>query len=292
MPLVPDSAMLHTETVANQERGCESPPDDERSLPMRTVCERPTHHPYPNVSEFVADFSEETPSAPEATFNPFDPPPPRERRLPALRDRTAIKLALGMNGTSEHRFDLDLDGTDSVCPISGHHGIAQLELANNLTDLCIACDCFGPWFQRCLADAYWSHRTGRRLGFDGKLNRGTRFVARLLLTHELGMIEPRQIELPELTPDAKQAAVTARDFFALLYGLRLAHEPETVEAEGIAFSDRLLAQELGTTRDEARSVIKALERRDVIKNNGRHAGPRSAYLWSPGAAITSTTEEK
>lgn len=186
---------------------------------------------------------------------------------------------------------LSFDGYQ--CPLPGHDGDAA-ELVDNRGTLCFACDCLGrsavwdyrgEWrsrFERALSDAYWLVKTGQVAERGFRLKAGLRFVSRLLLTHEVGLIEPRPVKLPTLGTDADELSRCARDFFALLYGLRVALEPAKVEAEGIAFTDRLLAAWFGVHRNDARDVINALQGAEVVERVGR-TGPRGPYLWRPGA---------
>lgn len=211
---------------------------------------------------------------PESMVNPFALPEPRERRLPALRDRDAIRLVLGMS---------DFDET---CPLAGHGGDAHLEVAADGVDLNFACDCNGSFpgahFRRSLSDVYWSIRTGKEFAFAEPLHGSKRYLARLLLTHELGLIEPATFELRCVDPESGTAVHQVRELFDLVYGLRLTNEPETVLTEGIAFAGRLVAELLGLSKYKAGEAITSLVEQGVIVKVGEYpSAGRPGSLFAP-----------
>lgn len=175
---------------------------------------------------------------------------------------------------------------DVLCPLPGHGGFA--ELVDHAGELAVECDCLGrtaewersgwrPGFTYGLADAYFSVRSGIVLGRGDKRSKGQRFVWRLLLAYEVGLIEPVAVVLPELPSEADPVHDQARTFFALLAGLRLRVGSELE----MPFPDRLVAAYLGIERDAARASINALRADEVIAVTGR-SGPRGPFLFLPG----------
>jgi hypothetical protein len=139
------------------------------------------------------------------------------------------------------------------------------------------------YFARSLSDAFWLIRTGTVAERGWRLKPGFRFVSRLLLTHELGLIEPEPVVLPAMPSGAGDLDQRVADLFALLYGLRWAHEPEVVEWEGIAFTKRFVAEWLGVPSTAAQRALAVLEFTGVIVRSGWRSG--RSVLWWPGAVM-------
>jgi hypothetical protein len=197
--------------------------------------------------------------------------------LPALVDEEAARRAL--------RWSTDDDV--AACPLPGHHRTAMLVPYDG--ELRLSCDCNGrsaEWpgarsvwrsqFHRALPDAYYAVWTGEVLERGFTLQAGLRYVWRLLLTHEMGLLEPDPIDLPHL-PGADDVQHRTRDFFALLYGLKHRHG----NRRPTAFTDRLVADYCHTDRAKARKAINALMAAAVIVRVDRD-GPRGPFLWEPG----------
>jgi len=175
--------------------------------------------------------------------------------------------------------------------LPGHHGgVASLELRAKPGHEFV-CDCLGRpavsgdenvWrsdYERSLSDAYEAVRTGRVIERGSKLSKGERFVASLLLAHAVGLLEPVDVALVALAPDAPEIERRAWGLFGLLAGLRLAWmTPE--DALPMPFAGRLVAAYLGVYRNVARAAINALREQHVIEVVGQ-VGERGPYLFGP-----------
>jgi hypothetical protein len=182
------------------------------------------------------------------------------------------------------------------CPLPGHDGMATVDwverfkprLHQELQLVCIGCLCehapdwwtIGRQFERPLSDAYRAIHVGTPVGWRYRLAKGLRFVWLLLLEHELGMVEPVSVELPPLAFDVPALGHAAREFFALLAGLRLAVGSDLL----MPFSVRLVADWLRVNKAEAHEAIRTLIGAGVIAKDGEIAstGRRGTPLYAPG----------
>jgi hypothetical protein len=216
--------------------------------------------------------------------------------LPPIDDAEAVAGVFGMASTS------------SACPLPGHNGSASIDLVqrrgcDELRLVCVGCDADdareiwalehdGParaahWlnsvFDRSLADAYWAIRLDRTLRHGQRLSRGRRWLWRLLLAHELGLVTPHPVDLAPLAPDAPEDVVRVAALFALHRGLRLAVGDDAP----MPFTERFVAELLFEgNRDAAGKAIKALLAAGVIVKAGEEPplGRRAhgSFLYRPG----------
>ncbi len=178
-----------------------------------------------------------------------------------------------------------MDGDLAACPLPGHAGTASLDTWRG--ELALWCDCFGAErfdggraeHSYPLSDAYRAIRAGIVLPPHAKpLARGGRFVWRLLLAHEVGVVEPVAIHMPavEGERDRRVAAL-----FAELAGLRLAVGSELP----MPFSVSLVMEACGlASRRAAHNAIKRLCEAGTIVKAGdgpARGGRRGAALYLP-----------
>lgn len=205
------------------------------------------------------------------------------KNLPKISDDAAAARALGVTLGDRPWFQ---------CPMPGHDGIAVFE-DNEDGELVLSCDCFGVQLRGNLAgradhryalsDAFYSVTSGKVLDRRNYKIPG-RFVWRLLLLAESGIVVPHPVDVAALRDDAHPDLHRARQLVVMLAGVRIT-----------------LAQEIGNdplpmplgealVRDycrvsNPRAVIGGLISAGVLRQAGRapllRGQVRSAFLYEP-----------
>ncbi len=177
-------------------------------------------------------------------------------------------------------------------------GLASLEFDDRRGEFRLVCDCTGTplctgevtEFSRSLPDVFWSLETRMVLGRHTRLPGPTRAVARLLLAHRAGQIQPELSSMPLLPEDAPESARRARDLFGRLYGLRMATRRDDVSERGMQFSRSFVANLLQVPDHEARVALELLGEHVLEKVGERPKRDKpgggwefyGAYWYRPG----------
>jgi hypothetical protein len=203
------------------------------------------------------------------------------KTLPKISDDAAAARALGVQLGEWAWF---------ACPMPGHDGVATFEDEDG--ELRLSCDCFGLQLRDkagradhhyALSDAFYSVTSGKVLDRTNNRVPG-RFVWRLLLLAESGVVVPHPIDAAALPDDAHPDLHRGRQLVVMLAGVRITLAQEIGnDPLPMPLGEALVKDYCRVSNP--RAVIGGLISAGVLRQVGRaplsRGQVRSAFLYEP-----------
>jgi hypothetical protein len=208
------------------------------------------HRALTEAPEVTRGPTQRAPFAVTASTPPADDGPLVTGPLGPLVQPGLVNLGERVRLWLEEHWHADGQGS-FACPIPGHKGTARL--IHYEGDLRLGC-CTGRW--RSLGEVFAAEAYRR----DFKATQIQIAAWTRRLAYEAGTFRPLDVAVPELPPDASDAARRAREGFALLIGLRW----RDGEHRPVAFAVRFCSAWCQMGHTSAAEGVHELRARNVI----------------------------